>query len=254
MGIPVEREINTPTIDNALVAYIDILGFKQLVRTDPVKASLHLEKVQIFAHKIVQQKEQVFGMAISDSIFLYVDIGNEESIPQFFECIDSIMSQSFVSGPITLMRTGIAAGELKVNKTLMGTPKFFSTIVMGQAFIEAYKLSETPGVGLKCLLSDGAKEIVKHYKSDCLLHTHHGNEYAWYMSSSQYTHPYAETYLDQINKESNDPKVAINQADTLELLLNLSDSKEAYRKALCWLIQSKCCHHALIVRLFDRYL
>lgn len=130
--------------DNRFVAFLDILGFKDLVMRsshDDIYKLLNnisnirntIEKVNDIGDKpSILEDAEVYTVSFSDSIVLFSKNDSEENFNMFIHSVNWLFSKS-IEKSIPL-KGGIAHGEISINKS--------SQVYFGQPIIDAYLLEE----------------------------------------------------------------------------------------------------------------
>lgn len=133
---------------DSLVAFIDVMGFKELLGTDEASRA-HLERYYAAAKRILNSKHDLYAssapednfqhMFVSDAIFLSVKIRLSDAssfltVGRFFNTIANIQSELAINERIWT-RGAISIGPLHF--------KSEENILVGKSFVQAYNLEAT---------------------------------------------------------------------------------------------------------------
>lgn len=133
---PVDKDLqeNQRLQDVRLVAFLDIMGFKDMVARHFSAIEEKLTDLSKFISDTIQEDEDYQHMIFSDSIIIYVSANKENAFHSLLEKVGKIVEKSISLGlPI---KGAIARGECTV---CMGIKPFF----FGQPIIDAYTLEES---------------------------------------------------------------------------------------------------------------
>lgn len=120
--------------DNRLVAFLDIMGFKDMVARHFDAIEEKLAKLSKFISRTVLETDGYQYMIFSDSIIIYASANKPNVFPSLLRKVGKIVSESIALGlPI---KGAIAKGECTV--CMDAKPFFF-----GQPIIDAYTLEES---------------------------------------------------------------------------------------------------------------
>lgn len=147
-------------IDEKFVAYIDILGFKNIVLDK--KNNSALSKLQGF-HKLIYDlweemefsySKEINGLAFSDSLIIYSKDTSSKSLENVLKFIIKLYDESLFKQEL-MLRGGLAKGHFKAIETI-GFQNLNKKQFYGKAFIDAYKLENGSGV-------KGCRFVLKNY-------------------------------------------------------------------------------------------
>lgn len=149
-------QFNPQIKEDRLVAFLDIMGFKDMVARNFSTIEGKLSDLATFISQKIREDEGYQYLIFSDSIIIYVSANKENAFHSLLEKVGGIIEKSISLGlPI---KGAIAKGECTV---CMGIKPFF----FGQPIIVAYTLEESVvlyGVVLHNTVEELAeKELVK---------------------------------------------------------------------------------------------
>lgn len=114
------------------VAYVDVMGFKDLVNSDKVEnLEMYFSKIMEVLEKINKDKEKIDSFLISDSIILIAD-ETVEGLKQLLTAIKRI--QFGLLWKKILIRGAVSFGQVYYDKE--------KNIIVGKGFIRAYLLEQ----------------------------------------------------------------------------------------------------------------
>lgn len=138
------QKTNWKTTDNRFVAFIDILGFKDLISKNShseIYDQLNkISKTKKFLEKINNDEKlstdyldaEIYIVSFSDSIVLFSKNESIENFYYFLSAVRWLFARTIVAG--IPLKGGIAFGEVSLNKA--------EQIYFGQAIIDAYFMEE----------------------------------------------------------------------------------------------------------------
>lgn len=145
------------------VAYIDILGFKNMVSNKDTAKS----KLQAFQRSIYylwdkmgfSDSREIKGLAYSDSLLIFTQNDSTDSLKKLLKFIRELYNQSLFNHNI-MLRGGLAKGEFE-NYRAIGFENLIKSQFFGQAFIDAYNLESEEGIkGCRFIFNNSIKEII----------------------------------------------------------------------------------------------
>jgi hypothetical protein len=127
------------------VAFLDILGFKNRLRElEQNKAKKFISDFSGTIFSIFQSpnlKSEINGYIVSDSLILYSNDIERESLYDLIELIRDVCKTEFKQNGI-LMRGAIAKGEFD-RVPAIELPKLEKQLIVGQAYVDAYLLEDS---------------------------------------------------------------------------------------------------------------
>ena len=153
-------------VDEKFVAYIDILGFKDMVSKNDAGSkiksfyqSIHdLWKKMNFVED--NQIKQIEGLVYSDSLIIYTTNDSNESLVKILDFIRKLYKISLFEHR-TMLRGGLAKGEFKVRDTV-GFNNLQKYQFFGKAFIDAYELENGKGIkGCRFVFESSINDILE---------------------------------------------------------------------------------------------
>ena len=153
-------------VDKKFVAYIDILGFKDMVSKNDAGS-----KIKSFYQSIYDlwQKmdfvddppiKQINGLVYSDSLIIYTTNDSKESLVKILDFIRELYKISLFKHR-TMLRGGLAEGEFNVRATV-GFNNLDKYQFFGKAFIDAYALENGKGIkGCRFVFKSSINNILK---------------------------------------------------------------------------------------------
>lgn len=155
--------------DEKFVAFIDILGFKDIVRRNDAEEKLtnfnqsiyNLWADMRFVPEFINGEEfyEINGFTYSDSLTIYTKNDSIESLKKILEFVRRMYKISLFEHEI-MLRGGLAKGKFNFRKPF-GFENLGKNLFYGQAFIDAYNLEN--GRGIK-----GCRFIFESYLKDML--------------------------------------------------------------------------------------
>ena len=153
--------IETEGNPNALVAFLDILGTRERVRSGRFG--------RITAHDFVNPVGAVARMlprvrfaAFSDSVLISADVADAGD---FLAALAFVHRQWF--SDLVFVRGGISLGEIDwvddktIDQLFEGTRNFLYARVYGRALVEAHRLEQSAGPGALCTVSQAAVSVLR---------------------------------------------------------------------------------------------
>jgi hypothetical protein len=153
------------------VAYIDILGFKDMVSNkNRKKAEIKLTSFyrSIYnlwdeMHFASESLDEINGLAYSDSLTIYTESDSIISLEKFLEFIKKLYKISLFEHRI-MLRGGLVKGKFNV-KDAVGFENLGKNLFFGQAFIDAYELENGKGIkGCRFVVDISIKKILNRYR------------------------------------------------------------------------------------------
>lgn len=128
------------TLRNAFVAFLDVLGFKELINK-PSKADEFFDIALINFKIIDNYKNDIFKLILSDSIILVVESENNkrEHFEQMLKAIRNLQADLALQN--IWIRGAISYGDVHLNKQIAETPTD-EKIIYGDGYIRAYELEK----------------------------------------------------------------------------------------------------------------
>jgi len=148
------------------VAFIDILGFKEMVLEN--NAQSKLSNFYNTVYKLWRElgfsndnNNEIKGLAYSDSLMIYTENDSRENLCKILKFVKKLYRKSLFNHKI-MLRGGLAIGDFNYMPTIghhtLEKSKFF-----GQAFIDAYKLENDSNVkGCRFVFKNDILEILKN--------------------------------------------------------------------------------------------
>lgn len=148
------------------VVFLDILGFKNLIDAlHQVEAKHFIKKFsktiyEIFMDTNFESMSRINGYIVSDSIILYTNNIEKESLINLLNLTLNICRTEFVENGV-LIRGGIAKGEFS-KLEVEELEQLGKTLIIGQAYVNAYQLeSSTKVIGVN-LSEEVYNDILKY--------------------------------------------------------------------------------------------
>lgn len=212
------------------VAFLDILGFKNKLRE--LKQNNARTFIGEFSGTIFNIfNEQNFsnrinGYIVSDSLILYSNDNERESLYELIKLIRKICKSEFTQNGI-LMRGAIAKGEFD-KVPAIELPKLQKQLIVGQAYVDAYLLEDSVkviGISLSKEVYDDIFDmnitmdvieekidkqtcyLFRYIDSDFLLHKENMKQFVKLAMKSQWLPHYYNTIYFAIKNETNDRNV-----------------------------------------------
>lgn len=141
-----------PSLHRSIIAFIDILGFKNLIVNGD--AEQNLEKIyKTYLSSLGEIKDSfVIMKSFSDNILIvYPEISEEALGNSFFVALADFQTSLFKDGII--VRGAIAVGDIHVGED----------IIFGNGLVEAYKLESEKAIVPRIILSKGIIELCQKY-------------------------------------------------------------------------------------------
>ena len=126
------------------VAFLDILGFKaRLKELGQAESERYISRFSSTVYSVFcrANKRLIEGFIVSDSIVLNTKDTSEESLKELIRVIDEICKREFSSNSI-LIRGAIAKGYFE-SMPAVGLSNLRKELIVGQAYVDAYKLEST---------------------------------------------------------------------------------------------------------------
>src|SRR2546430_15950153 len=152
--------IETEGNPNALVAFLDILGTRERVRSGQfgrITAHDFVNPVGVVARVL----PRVRFAAFSDSVLISADIADAGD---FLAALAFVHRQWF--SDLVFVRGGISLGEIDwvddktIDQLFEGTRNFLYARVYGGALVEAHHLEQSAGPGALCTVSQAAVSVL----------------------------------------------------------------------------------------------
>lgn len=151
--------------NDKFVAYIDILGFKEMVS----KGNTAKFKLQKFHESIYNiwdlmdfSSKDINGLAYSDSLTIFTENDSTNSLECVLNFIKELYDESLFRHKI-MLRGGLAKGEFEIYDTIE-FKNFIKNQFVGQAFIDAYNLESGEGIkGCRFVFNNSIKEIIDQF-------------------------------------------------------------------------------------------
>lgn len=149
--------------DNKFVAYIDILGFKEMVKNQQARrklASYQQSIYNLWSDFGFQNERGINGLAYSDSLTIYSQNDTPESLNKILDFVSKLYVTSLFDHKI-MLRGGLAKGEFNVSR-VQGFSNLSKNQFFGQAFIDAYLLESNCGIkGGRLVFGEDIKQIIE---------------------------------------------------------------------------------------------
>lgn len=149
--------------EDKFVAYIDILGFKEMVKNQHAQrklASFQQSIYDIWRESGFQEDRGLNGLAYSDSLTIYSQNDTPESLKKILDFISKLYATSLFDHKI-MLRGGLAKGEFNVAR-VQGFSNLSKSQFFGQAFIDAYLLESNHGIkGCRFVFEEKIKQIIE---------------------------------------------------------------------------------------------
>ncbi len=165
------------------VAFLDILGFKEKLRTlNQYGAQKYIEDFSSTIYDVWCKKPRnlINGYIVSDSVIIYSSSISIEALQQMIMIIDDICKEEFKNNSI-LVRGAIAKGEFNKLEA-RELPSLGKGLVVGQAYVDAYLLEGTVKTLGIVLSQDVCEDYLNAYLpgKDLLQEEINGNKYNVY--------------------------------------------------------------------------
>lgn len=152
------------------VAFLDILGFKSALknmRHEEAKNYISKFSSVIYSAWKHSNCQNINGYIVSDSIIIYSRRDcNSNTLIELIEFIDKVCKEEFVKNSI-LIRGAIARGKFD-RMSAIELSSLVKGLIVGQAYVEAYKLESSmkvPGIILSDEVYDDTVNILKYCNS-----------------------------------------------------------------------------------------
>lgn len=152
------------TFKNSYVAFIDVLGFRNLVMNDDEKLKKYFETIKKVFNIFSDQKAEIKKWVFSDSVILVIE-GNVDNFKTILRAIKNL--QAWLAIENIWMRGALTRGDVCFDDNL-GEGK----IIYGKGFVRAFDLEKKaiyPRViidpGLMNMVSENKDEFLKKYSS-----------------------------------------------------------------------------------------
>lgn len=129
-----EKEVSS--IESAIryVAYMDVMGFKDLVARNPHNViGEKLQNLLIFISDLINNKGSIFSSIFSDSIYFFTSDDKQTTLKSLIEVLSKVMKYALSIG--LPMKGAIAMGEVSVD--------LVKNLTFGQPLIDAYLIEES---------------------------------------------------------------------------------------------------------------
>lgn len=216
-------------IKDRFVAFIDVLGFKELVKSgDLENLETYFERITEVLDKLRIKKEKVESFLISDSIILIAPPGTT-GLRELLEAIRTI--QSSLLWKKILLRGAVSYGPIYYNPE--------RNIVVGMGFIKAYLL-EQEAKHPRIIIDPAIIKLGFNDKADFLKQMNRATEYNFerrlVYSASQFAKISDDgIFIDYANKAIKQLEVTGNLERTFEMIReNLYSDQRLYGKYI-WL-------------------
>lgn len=157
--------------DEKFVAFIDILGFKDMVRRNNAEEKLtnfnrsiyNLWADMRFVPEFINGEEfyEINGFTYSDSLTIYTKNDSIESLKKILEFVGGIYKISLFEHEI-MLRGGLAKGKFYFRKPF-GFENLGKNLFYGQAFIDAYNIESERGIkGCRFVFESDIKGMLNH--------------------------------------------------------------------------------------------
>ncbi len=153
----------------SIVAFLDILGTKDMVKRDQFSDLLILDFVNVVCLAARMNPKLRFA-AFSDSVIISAKKNN---IVEFVSALSFIYSNWF--GDEIFVRGGIALGEIRwvyqkhTDKLFLNLPNLMYTRVYGKALIDAHEIEHKSGPGAICFVTERASIFLKKINTNYIL-------------------------------------------------------------------------------------
>lgn len=149
--------------DDKFVAYIDILGFKEMVKNQKARrklASFQQSIYNIWSESGFQNDRGLNGLAYSDSLTIYSQNDTPDSLNKILNFVGKLYIKSLFEHKI-MLRGGLAKGNFDVAR-VQGFSNLSKSQFFGQAFIDAYLLESNNGIkGCRFVFEEKIKQIIE---------------------------------------------------------------------------------------------
>jgi hypothetical protein len=150
-------------LNEKFVAYIDILGFAEMVSKRGGNAEIKLTNFYKSIYDIWKElqfpQDDIMGLGYSDSLTIYTEDTSIESLEKIFKFVPKLYKKSLFEHEI-MLRGGLAKGRFNIKETV-GFSNLEKNFFLGQAFIDAYKLENKKGIkGCRFVFDTSIKKIL----------------------------------------------------------------------------------------------
>ena len=151
------------------VAFLDVLGFKQLLKgykqyeAEQFIGSLSSLLYIIWDEKHAQESKNINGYIVSDSIIVYTNDDKPNALEELLGYIIEVSKRAFIEQSV-LFRCGIAKGEFNHLKA-HSFENLQKGLIVGQAYIDAYLLEDQAKVSAIIVdknVADDIKELTTY--------------------------------------------------------------------------------------------
>lgn len=217
--------------EKSYVAFLDVLGFKQLVyskkKADREKIELYLKTAHEALNKLkeIPSKKNISSILISDSIILTVPFGDNKTehtnnLRQL--CIAILSLQRKLSVKDIWVRGAVSYGDTYFDDR--------NNQIVGSAYIDAYLLEEKMAQYPRVILDNRIIKELNCHNSSCLINAINMH--------NKYGHTsYTKDVLYDWNKSSN---LNVTLEKDTPLFINYLESDKAAVRHLIHLIEQKC--------------
>ncbi|MBO7462312.1 MAG: hypothetical protein J6T96_06925 [Bacteroidales bacterium] len=129
-----DKEVNS--IESAIryVAYMDVMGFKDMVARNPHDViGEKLQKLLLFISELINNKGSIFSSIFSDSIYFFTSDDKQTTLKALIEILSKVMKYALSVG--LPMKGAIAKGEVSID--------LVKNLTFGQPLIDAYLIEES---------------------------------------------------------------------------------------------------------------
>ena len=232
------------------VAFLDILGFKNIMKTlSQENAINYITDFSALVYSVFQKNyDNVKGHIVSDSVILYTNDSKDKSLISLIEIVNEICQMEFSVHGI-LIRGAIAKGEFD-RIPAQGLSNLQKNLIVGQAYIEAYLLENTvKNIGISITrevyqdlenvdfnaditeekIANEIHYIFRYITSDFLLKKDNLRQFVKLAQKSNWLPHYYNTIYFALKKEDNNKKVE-QIFDNIQSLVCEDNPNENWRK------------------------
>jgi hypothetical protein len=153
--------------DEKFVAYIDILGFTEMVSKRGSYAENKLTNFYRSIYDIWKEmqydQKYIKGLGYSDSLTIFTEDDSIKSLEKILTFIPRLYKKSLFEHEI-MLRGGLAKGIFNIKETV-GFENLSKNLFFGQAFIDAYNLENKRGIkGCRFVFESSIKKILNNHK------------------------------------------------------------------------------------------
>jgi hypothetical protein len=147
------------TFKNSYVAFIDVLGFRNLVMNDDEKLRKYFETIKKVFEIFTDQKAEIKKWVFSDSVILVIE-ENEDNFKTILRAIRNL--QAWLAIENIWMRGALTRGDVCIDDDL-GEGK----IIYGKGFVRAFDL-EKKAIYPRVIIDPGLINVVSENKDEFL--------------------------------------------------------------------------------------